>query len=462
MASLQRRKLPHRLQTLVNSAMFSGYYQLVVNGSLSPPAFRNRGLPQGSPLSPVIFNMFIDSLVVQLNSVPGKVPQTLFYADDGVLLAPDDRSARKLTLIAERWAQTHGMVYNVAKCGIISLAPLASDIQLQGHSIPQVSSYKYLGFPVTSRGIDFRKHIQTLAETTQNFLRFIRHDSREWTPSTRWIIYRTFIRPKLEYGAPLVQAFLKHSIDNSLIKYLENIQRDAMTWIFNVESTHHNIHAGILGVLPIPIRYSHLRTRFQLHLEFSSPFNPLRSLMDNSTPFQLINDFHQDALFKDFRRTNPFTRDHSRQSTLLSNFLLSNRAQFIETNAKALLRYITPDARTPSYVDGVVKAPPEWQSMFFSWRRGSLFLKHICVCKRRWVRGCITCLPKISLSSKLSQQFQQRKLKINALFPNRESTFCELDFLLNIHEWKLAADIIESWKKLLIRSDDDGIVLVAP
>jgi hypothetical protein len=121
---------------------------------LSDSISRNRGLPQGSPPSPAIFNLFLDSLVVELNRLNrSEIPLCLLYANDGALLAPDFATAKILLRIAERWATEHGMIYNVAKCGVLCIDSLLVQLILNGLPIPIVDLYKYLGLPVAAKEI---------------------------------------------------------------------------------------------------------------------------------------------------------------------------------------------------------------------------------------------------------------------------------------------------------------------
>jgi hypothetical protein len=110
MGPLRKRRMPPLLQHLVHSLMFrDGSFHLVVNNDLSSVQQRNRGLPQGSPLSPIIFNMFIDSLNSLLNIGPSRsIPRSLFFADDGLLLCKSLTEAVQQLKVAERWSLVTG------------------------------------------------------------------------------------------------------------------------------------------------------------------------------------------------------------------------------------------------------------------------------------------------------------------------------------------------------------------
>ena len=446
MQSLQRRSLPVRLQHLIHSLMFSNAsFRLIVNGRLSPVLRRDRGLPQGSPLSPVIFDMFIDSLNHKLNSESdGTIPRSLFFADDGLLLSKDEEEAKRQLSIAEQWADDNGMTYNVLKCGVIGTAPMVgkTSFLLCGAEIPFVSSYKYLGFQVTTEGIDFQRHIQLQTESVTSFLKYVQIQCSEWAPYTRYIIYNTFLRPKLEYGAPLTYAFKQHMRMKDLLTSIQNIQNEAIAWIFNGNINKVKILEGISVALTVEQRFSHLRCSFQLHLDHAADSNPIRRLISVSKSDQYLFTLRSEKLYTQFLCQPDLPSEYPALRHSMSLFLLSRRSGIISQSKSILINYIPITSRMDSLVDKVLTAPIQFQRMFLSWRRGALFLNATCICGERWHRGHIPCLPKPTLTSKHQIEFVKCR-------EERSKNFCELDYLLNVQEWDLAFDIIKLWQKTL-------------
>ena len=59
---------------------------MLANGGASDWFPRTRGLLQGSPLSPLLWNIVADDLLEDLNDGVTGLPKGVFYADDGALI----------------------------------------------------------------------------------------------------------------------------------------------------------------------------------------------------------------------------------------------------------------------------------------------------------------------------------------------------------------------------------------
>ncbi|KAG7310128.1 hypothetical protein JYU34_004669 [Plutella xylostella] len=115
------------------------------------------GVRQGGLSSPLLFNVYVDSLIDELSRthagcyVDGKSMNNISYADDMVLLSPSINGLSRLLNICERYALTHGLLYNVKKSELMvfktrnKATAFNIPIKLYGQPLKRVSSFKYLG-----------------------------------------------------------------------------------------------------------------------------------------------------------------------------------------------------------------------------------------------------------------------------------------------------------------------------
>lgn len=118
---------------------------------------------QGGLTSPKLFNLYVNALIGELSStrvgcyIDGVCVNNLSYADDMVLLSASTCGLAKLVNICERYANEHGLKYNVNKsecmvfqargsCPVSSIPP----IKLYGAPVKRVNEFKYLGHFLTS------------------------------------------------------------------------------------------------------------------------------------------------------------------------------------------------------------------------------------------------------------------------------------------------------------------------
>ncbi|OMJ28800.1 hypothetical protein AYI69_g1716 [Smittium culicis] len=239
-------------------------------------------------MSPLLFNIYIDDLAVQLakTSKVSHIPAALFFADDVQLLPRNRYHAIEMISIVEKWSLINGMSANVNKCGIVT-SDIVYPLSINNKLINVVPEYKYLGLPTTCNGINWHKYTSDIAHKAINNLNYLRFIGSKFHPLVRLSLYKTFIKPILEYAAPLVYVSCKEkpSLKKCYIKPLQKVQSRALGWISYSSNHTATIYTRLLqsicGLEGIEDRFKSLLIRFGLHFENLCPTNPAKILAES-------------------------------------------------------------------------------------------------------------------------------------------------------------------------------------
>lgn len=118
------------------------------------------GTAQGSPISPLLFILFINPLIERLRACQGikfaaqarAFIRCLLFADDICLLAQTTEDLQRMLDICNEWTLEFGMNFNTSKCELIQLAGSMPQpppvLTLAGSPLSWVSEVKYLGVPI--------------------------------------------------------------------------------------------------------------------------------------------------------------------------------------------------------------------------------------------------------------------------------------------------------------------------
>jgi hypothetical protein len=162
--ALRRKGIPsHICQFITNS-----YENIVTEIKLREKSIKvevKRGVKQGDPLSPFIFNVILDPLITELQNQQGFAindtcqVSVLAFADDIILLAPNELAAQLLLNTTNEYLKRLGMNIATSKCAAFKIQTTKDSwfltnpfLEIDGDKIPNVTAdttIQYLGGKVS-------------------------------------------------------------------------------------------------------------------------------------------------------------------------------------------------------------------------------------------------------------------------------------------------------------------------
>ena len=133
-------------------------YEVIINGVNWIKI--DTGLPQGSWLSPILFNIYINNLLKELDNT-GAFYRA--YADDIVIGIENEEQANNILGIVKDWSETSWIEINPRKSGLLKIGFKKSKLKEKFNilGIQEWSNYKYLGVKF-DQGFTFKEEIRSL------------------------------------------------------------------------------------------------------------------------------------------------------------------------------------------------------------------------------------------------------------------------------------------------------------
>ena len=204
---------------IVDSFLRERALQVVLDGQSSTLYNINAGVPQGSVLGPTLFLVFINDLP------EGALSKIGIYADDTTVYSSIGKSDvfEKVESAAElqddlrgivEWGNRWRVTFNATKTKLLSFHrhrdPFLVPVEMNGIELPEKSSFRLLGLTFTPN-MDWKHYIQNIAMASSRKVGSLYRSQRFLTPETILHLYKSTIRPCMEYcshlwaGAPKSQ-----------------------------------------------------------------------------------------------------------------------------------------------------------------------------------------------------------------------------------------------------------------
>jgi hypothetical protein len=196
-----------------------------------------RGVKQGDPLSPLIFNAVIEPLLIQLEEMQGyqlnsdATVSSLAFADDIILVAPTDSDAAQLLRRTEEYMRDLGMNISAPKSATFGIKTTRDSWQIYDPRLSSTTNEKipfagaettlrYLGGTFSPwKGLTTENLEETFNETLERVTRLT------LKPHQKALLITTYIIPHFLYTITLAMVLLTtvRKMDQDLRRVIKNI-----------------------------------------------------------------------------------------------------------------------------------------------------------------------------------------------------------------------------------------------
>ena len=255
--------------------------QVKVNGFTSNLYCVDSGVPQGSHLGPILFNIFINDIADNLTS------NYLLYADDMKVFRRIQSDVDMETLQEDinelyKWCSKNKLKLNINKCTSMSFSrsqyQRQMNYQINDQQLPTVTSVNDLGVTINSK-LDFGSHVNKIVSQAFKVLGYIFRSGKDFNNINTLIrLFNALVRPILEYCSVIWSPWT-----NQLVSSLERTQQKLCKFIL-----HRNSYLGNIDAVYKIYNIKKLSDRRQV-VDLTFFFKSINGYLDSPEILELFN-----------------------------------------------------------------------------------------------------------------------------------------------------------------------------
>ena len=339
-AKLHRYGITGKTLGWIDNFLCCRHQRVVVNGSKSRWIPVTSGVPQGTVLGPVLFNVFINDIVDEIDS------DIRLFADDCVCYRPiksiqDCKILQKDINHLAAWANKWCMRFEPSKCKTMCFTrkttrKIIHPYSMEGCPLESVSNTKYLGV-IISEDLRWNHHVAEVTSRANKLLGLLRRNLSACDKKIKEAAYFGLVRPLLEYAS---QAWDPHT--SNLIDEIEKVQKRAARFVM---SDYRNYEPGSVTNLLNQLGWHSLQKRreidrlclFKKGLDNATPL-PLDSLV---RPSRKTRHMHKEYFIPPYTRTNIFKFSFIPRTIINWNALPQQAVATADTGISHFRKFLT-------------------------------------------------------------------------------------------------------------------------
>ena len=212
--------------TMIRNYLTNRWQRTKINTSFSSWSELLTGVPQGSVLGPLLFNIYLNDLFWE-----NELTDVCNFADDTTFYSCDQELDTVLTnlehdsLIAIEWFEANYMKLNADKCHLIVAGHKHEWVwaKVGNQRIWESRVEKLLGIEIDNK-LSFSTHVTTICKKANRKLSALRRYSRLLSFEKRRTLLKAFVESQFAYS-PLVWMFHNRSLNNKINRLHERALR---------------------------------------------------------------------------------------------------------------------------------------------------------------------------------------------------------------------------------------------